>query len=169
MNSFWDDSDYFTGPALTTGAVVEAEANLGYKLPKSYLELLQSRNGGTPRRDCFPTSSPTSWAEDHIALSGIRGIGGEWGIDSPTLGSQVMIQEWGYPQVGVVVGECPSAGHDVVMLDYSICGPTGEPRVIHVEMKRGSPKITVLAAEFASFIDGLVDSDMFSGVDGLHD
>jgi hypothetical protein len=57
-----------------------------------------------------------------VAIGGIRGIGGDWGIDSPTLGSKAMIREWGYPSVGLVVCECPSAGHDVVMLDYTACG-----------------------------------------------
>lgn len=166
MDDFWDDSDYFTGPPLTSEALKNAETNLGFKLPEAYIELLRSRNGGTPRRDCFPTATPTSWAADHIALSGIRGIGGEWGIDSPTLGSEVMIREWGYPRVGVVVGECPSAGHDVVMLDYSLVGPEGEPRIIHVETERDPLEVTVLAPNFAQFINGLVDAERFSDVAG---
>ncbi len=161
MDTFWDDSDYFTGPALTAEAVADAEASLGYSLPAAYVELLRSRNGGCPRKDCFPTTKPTSWADDHIALSGIRGVGGEWGIDSPTLGSEVMIEEWGYPRVGIVVGECPSAGHDAVMLDYSLCGPHGEPQVIHVEAERDSPEITVLSPNFAEFIEGLVAAERF--------
>jgi hypothetical protein len=144
MNTFWDDSDYFTGPALTAEAVAGAEASLGYSLPAAYVELLRSRNGGCPRRACFPTATPTSWADDHIALSGIRGIGGKWGIDSPTLGSKVMIEEWGYPRIGIVVGECPSAGHD---------------EVIHVETERDSPEVTVLASNFAKFIEGLVAAE----------
>jgi len=166
MNTFWDDSDYFTGPALTAEAVAGAEASLGYLLPAAYVELLTSRNGGCPRRDCFPTATPTSWADDHIALSGIRGIGGKWGIDSPTLGSKVMIEEWGYPRIGIVVGECPSAGHDVVMLDYSLCGPHGEPQVIHVETERDSPEVTVLAPNFAKFIEGLVAAETFDHKQG---
>jgi len=166
MDIFWDDSDYFTGPALTAESVAGAEASLGYSLPAAYVELLRSRNGGCPRRDCFPTATPTSWADDHIALSGIRGIGGEWGIDSPTLGSEVMIKEWGYPRIGIVVGECPSAGHDVVMLDYSLCGQHGEPQVIHVETERDSPEITVLAPNFAKFIEGLVTAETFDHKQG---
>jgi hypothetical protein len=166
MDTFWDESDYFTGPALTAEAVADAEGSLGYSLPAAYVELLRSRNGGCPRRDCFPTTTPTSWADDHIALSGIRGIGGEWGIDSPTLGSEVMIEQWGYPRVGIVVGECPSAGHDVVMLDYSLCGPHGEPQVIHVETERDSPEITVLAPNFAEFIEGLVAAERFDHKQG---
>jgi hypothetical protein len=154
---FWTESEYFTGPPLTDDMIHEAQASLGYKLPQVYLDLLRTKNGGTPRRDCFPTSTPTSWSEDHIALSGIRGIGGEWGIDSSSLGTEVMIAEWGYPRIGVVVGECPSAGHDVVMLDYSQCGTAGEPRVVHVDTEAEEPQITVLAPNFAEFVAGLYE------------
>jgi len=157
-SDFWTDKEYFKGPPLTDDLVAQAEAKLGYRLPRSYLNLLRTQNGGTPRKDCFPTETPTSWAEDHIAISGIRGIGGEWGIDSPSLGSEAMIREWGYPNIGVVVGECPSAGHDVVMLDYTQCGHQGEPRVVHVETEIDSPQITVLASDFADFIAGLYAS-----------
>ncbi|OOG36230.1 SMI1/KNR4 family protein [Rhodanobacter sp. C05] len=162
MDEFWTNSKYFTGPPLRDGMVQEAEALLGYKLPASYIALLQSRNGGTPIRDCFPTTTPTLWAKDHIALSGIRGVGGEWGIDSASLGSIPMIQEWGYPNIGIVIGECPSAGHDAVMLDYSLCGASGEPRVVHVETECSPLQVTFLASNFQSFINGLVSSDVYA-------
>src|SRR5262245_30308563 len=131
-DDFWDDDDYFTGPPLTAELIVKVERDFGLRLPPAYVSLLRRPNGGTPRRTCFPTEGQTSWAEDHVMVVGIRGIGGKWGIDSPELGSAPMVEEWGYPDVGIVVGECPSAGHDAVMLDYSLCGPSGEPRVIHV-------------------------------------
>ena len=162
MDEFWTDSKYFTGPPLRDEMVREAEALLGYKLPSSYVDLLRSRNGGTPVRDYFPTSVQTSWAKDHIALSGIRGIGGDWGIDSPSRGSISMVQEWGYPDIGVVVGECPSAGHDVVMLDYSRCGASGEPQVVHVETECDPIQVTFLASDFNSFISGLVSGSIYA-------
>jgi hypothetical protein len=96
METFWDDSeDYFTGPPLTEEMIRSAESTLGHKLPDSDARILRVRNGGTPLRCCFPTIEPTSWAKDHIRVSGIRGIGGRWGIDYATLGSARMIQEWG--------------------------------------------------------------------------
>lgn len=160
-DDFWDDSDEFTGSPLTAEMIQAAEKSLGYKLPESYLRLLRIQNGGTPNRCCFPTNVPTSWADDHIEICGIRGIGGEWGIDAVELGSRAMIQNWGYPNVGIVIGETPSAGHDTVMLDYSLCGPQGEPHVIHVETEDISPTTLVLAPDFATFIDGLVSCDQF--------
>jgi hypothetical protein len=161
MDEFWGESDYFTGPHLTDEMIRAAEQLLGYKLPESYLRLIRVRNGGSPRRRCFPTQVPTSWAKDHIQISGIRGIGGEWGIDSEDLGSRYMIAEWGYPDVGIVIGETPSAGHDTVMLDYSECGPQGEPRVIHVETECAEPEVLILAPDFETFVRGLVDCRQF--------
>lgn len=161
--TFWNDSDYFTSPdPLTDKSIRNTEQLLGYKLPASYIELLRTKNGGSSVNDCFPTEASTSWAEDHISISGICGIGGQWGIDSDDLGSRFMIEEWGYPNIGIVFCECPSAGHDAVMLDYSECGPEGEPRVIHVDVEiDDEPTITPLADNFSAFIKGLVNAEVY--------
>lgn len=78
----FEDDDYYTGPRLDGEMIWRAEEELGVRLPCSYIEMLRLRNGGTPQRRCFPTTFPTSWADDHFEISGIRGIGGSWGIDS---------------------------------------------------------------------------------------
>jgi hypothetical protein len=157
---FWDDDDSFTSPMpLTDQMVSKAEALLGYKLPESYVTLLKSRNGGTPINDCFPTEESTSWSDGHIAITGIRGIGGQWGIDSEELGSRFMVEEAGYPDIGIVVCECPSGGHDAVMLDYSFCGKNGEPRVMHVDVE--CERITFLAPDFETFVRGLVNAEVY--------
>jgi hypothetical protein len=162
--SFWDDPfdevDYFTGPPLTEEMIRAAQANLGYKLPQSYLRLIRIKNGGCPKRKCFPTGR-TAWAEDHVELTAIRGIGGAWGIDSEMRGSRYMIAEWGYPDVGIVIGQTPSAGHDGMMLDYRDSGPNDEPRVIHVNTEEDEPQILVLAPNFEAFVLGLVDCGPF--------
>ena len=157
------DSDECTSPGeAKPEMVMKVEHKLGFRLPASYVALLETRNGGTPVNTCFPTSAPTSWAEDHIMISGIKGIGGQWGIDAIEFGSAVMIAEWGYPDIGIVCCECPSAGHDVVMLDYSECGRDGEPRVVHVETETAdAPDITLLAPDFETFIRGLVHEDVY--------
>ncbi|MRN51688.1 SMI1/KNR4 family protein [Paenibacillus monticola] len=163
LSTFWEDSDYFTSPGPVTAEIIlNAEQLLGYRLPSSYIELITNKNGGSPLNDCFPTLTSTSWSEDHIAISGICGLGGQWGIDSDDLGSRFMIEEWGYPNIGIVVCSCPSAGHDAVMLDYRECGPDGEPCVIHVDVEvDDEPRITFLAQDFEAFIRGLVNQEEY--------
>jgi hypothetical protein len=89
------------------------------------------------------------------------GIGGTRGIDSEQGGSRFMISDWGYPNVGIYIGHTPSAGHDGIMLDYSECGPAGEPRVIHVDVEGDEPQVQVLAANLETFLLGLVDCGPF--------
>jgi hypothetical protein len=160
MIEIFEDNDYYTGPQLDAGRVRQAEESLGVRLPRSYVELLLQRNGGVPRRRCYPTDFSTSWAPDHIQISAIRGIGGEWGIDSTSgLGSVDMIAEWGYPEIGVVLCDMPSAGHDAVMLDYSASGDEGDPAVAYIDEDR---VVRRLAASFEEFLSRLVSCDRFA-------
>jgi hypothetical protein len=142
-----DDPNY-TGPLLQPELVMTAEASLGVRLPGAYLRLLATHNGGRFTRPCLPTQFATSWAPDHFQVDALFGIGGTNGIDSD-VGSRYLIAEWGYPDVGVVVGECPSAGHDTVMLDYSSSGPEAEPTVVYVDEDRVPKQV---ANSFEAFL-----------------
>ncbi len=160
MTELVEDKDYYTGPPLDAEMVRRAEENLGVRLPRSYVDVLYHCNGGVPRHRCYPTEFRTSWGPDNIKISAIRGIGGEWGIDSSSgLGSTDMIAEWGYPEIGVVMADTPSAGHDTVMLDYSESGPEGEPTVVYVDEDRIPRKI---ANSFEEFLERLVSCDHFN-------
>jgi len=167
INSDWfNDSYYCVGPPLTHAMIVAAETALEYRLPLAYIELLYVKNGGSPRQNCFPTQEPTGWADDHVQIDQILGIGGDTGIDSAQ-GSRYMIDEWEYPDVGIAFAYTPSAGHEVIMLDYSHCGPQGEPQVIYVDTETADcePNIVVLAHNFEEFINGFVDCSNFSVYD----
>lgn len=127
FTGFWDDSDYalkaYVSPAPDDALIAEIEAELGYKLPGSYIWLMKQQNGGIPVNTCCPSDEPTSWAEDHAAIAGIMGIGRDKDYSlCGGLGSRFMIEEWGYPDIGVAFGDCPSAGHDMLFL---ITGPVG--------------------------------------------
>jgi hypothetical protein len=159
MTELFEDDDTYTGPPLDGSMVRQAEQSLGVRLPRSYVELLSRRNGGVPRNRCFRTEFPTSWAPGHFEIRALLGIGGEWGIEVPGQGSAYMIEEWGYPKIGVVVCDMPSGGHDAVMLDYSESGPDGEPAVAYVDEDRVPRRV---AASFDDFLAGLVPCDQLA-------
>ncbi|MFR9780494.1 SMI1/KNR4 family protein, partial [Micromonospora sp. MS34] len=125
----------------------------------SCLNLMYQRNGGVLRNTCHPTSFRTYWPEDHFAVDVILGIGHDEGVDAC---SADLVAEWGYPDVGVVIGVTPAAGHDTVMLDYSVCGPQGEPAVAYVDEDRVPRRV---AGSFAELIGGLVSCEAFEGED----
>ena len=165
FTNFWDDNEYALKEYVSTPPsdelIASVEEELGYKLPAAYIWLMKQHNGGIPVNDCYPTDKPTSWAEDHVAITGILGIGREKGCSlCGELGSQFMIDEWGYPAIGVAICDCPSAGHDMIFLDYRACGPQGEPAVVHVDQENDY-KITHLADSFEEFIRGLEPESAF--------
>jgi hypothetical protein len=165
LNGFWKDSDYarerYIETKPTAALIAAIEKELGFRLPASYLELMSFQNGGIPRNTCHPTRTRTSWAPDHIAITGIMGIGRTktYSIGGE-LGSNFMQEEWDYPDFGICVCDCPSAGHDMIMLDYRKCGNEGEPEVVHVDQERDF-KITFLAKDFETFIRGLVNESVY--------
>ena len=165
LTNFWDDSQYalkeYVDKTPSDADIAKIELELGYKLPASYLYLMKMHNGGIPVNTCFPTAEPTSWAEDHVAVTGIFNIGFEKAYSlGGNLGSRFMIEDWGYPDIGVYFADCPSAGHDMILLDYRKCGKNGEPEVVHVDQE-DDYKITFLAKDFESFIKGLVHEESY--------
>ena len=162
---FWEPSEYaeqeYIDAPPTDDRVAEVERELAYKLPKSYVELMKYQNGGMPKKTRHRTKQRTSWSHDHIAISGIYSIGSEKPCSlCGGFGSQFWMDEWGYPAIGVYFADCPSAGHDMVCLDYRECGPRGEPKVVHVDQERDYT-ITFVAENFESFIRGLEDDEAF--------
>jgi hypothetical protein len=164
FTNFWNDSKYaneeYGGDEITNALIATTEFELGYKLPSAYIALMKLHNGGMPNKCYFPTSQPTSWAKDHIAITGIMGIGN----NSPSSlcgdsGSQFWIDEWGYPNLGIYFCDCPSAGHDMIALDYTQCGTQGEPEVVHIDQEANYKK-TFLAKNFETFIKGLYKKEL---------
>lgn len=165
LTDFWEQSDYaltnYVSETPTEEIINSVEQELGFKLPALYIELMKTQNGGIPKKTAFPTDERTSWAEDHVAIHGIMGIGNEKRYSlCGEIGSKFMIDEWGYPEIGIYFGDCPSAGHDMICLDYRKNGADGEPQVVHVDQE-DDYKITFLADNFEEFIKGLVNEDVF--------
>lgn len=165
LTNFWDDNWYalkeYVSEPPSDELIASVEEELGYKLPAAYIWLMKQHNGGIPVNTCYPCDEPTSWADDHVAITGIFGIGREKSCSlCGELGSQFMIDEWEYPAIGVAICDCPSAGHDMIFLDYRACGPQGEPAVVHVDQENDY-KITHLADSFEEFVRGLEHESLY--------
>ena len=52
----------------------------------------------------------------------------------------------------------------MIFLDYSDCGPEGEPCVVHIDQERDY-EITYLADNFKDFIDGLFSDEEYEDED----
>ena len=165
LTNFWDDNWYalkeYVSDSPSDELIASVEEELGYKLPAAYIWLMKQHNGGIPVNTCYPCDEPTCWAEDHVAITGIFGIGREKSCSlCGELGSQFMIDEWEYPAIGVAICDCPSAGHDMIFLDYRACGPQGEPAVVHVDQENDY-KITHLADSFEESVRGLEHESLY--------
>jgi hypothetical protein len=148
---FFESDEIYTGPPITDAMIRAAETTLGYTLPADYVRLLFERNGGRPIRRRLATAFPTSWADDHIEIASIKGVGGMWGIDSESgLGSAAMIAEWDYPSIGIVLCDMPSGGHDAVMLDYTDRNYRAQPCVAYVDEDRVAREIAPTFTDFIS-------------------
>ena len=173
LTNFWDDNWYalkeYVSDPPSDELIASVEEELGYKLPAAYIWLMKQHNGGIPVNTCYPCDEPTCWADDHVAITGIFGIGREKSCSlCGELGSQFMIDEWEYPAIGVAICDCPSAGHDMIFLDYRACGPQGEPAVVHVDQENDY-KITHLADSFEEFIRGLEHESLYDPDEDVED
>ena len=158
FTNFWDDSEYahetYVFPAPSDALIASVEKQLGYALPESYIRLMQDHNGGAPRNNAHETADETTYGFG-VGITGLYALGE---TDQYTLcgslGSRFMIEEWHYPDIGVYIGHTPSAGHDMIALDYRYCGPEGEPEVVHVDQEDHF-LITFVADTFEDYIRGL--------------
>jgi hypothetical protein len=85
-SDFFDASTHNTRPPLTDAIVASAERAPGYVLPASCLQLFRVKNGGCPRRQCYPTGG-THWSDNHVRIATVFGIGGGSIPRSPARGT----------------------------------------------------------------------------------
>ena len=81
LTNFWDDNWYalkeYVSDPPSDELIASVEEELGYKLPAAYIWLMKQHNGGIPVNTCYPCDEPTCWSDDHVAITGIFGIGRE--------------------------------------------------------------------------------------------
>lgn len=158
--SFWNDSpanvDQYVLSPPTEEQIEAVEDQLVFKLPTFYVNMMKLHNGGVPHYRYFPVSQAENDGKIQVGISNILGIGREKAHSlCGEAGSRVIIEQGGYPEIGVILCECPSDS-EVVMLDYRESGNAGEPEVVHVNKAEGY-KITWLAPNVETFIQGLVN------------
>ncbi|MDQ0216682.1 hypothetical protein J2S13_003156 [Oikeobacillus pervagus] len=146
IKSIWKEHDEHKLKPITKETVAIVEKKLKVKLPESYISLLKEQNGGYIIFDSYPTDFPTSWADDHIYIDHIRGIGEEGGI----LESDYLIKEWGLPKEVVLIS---GDGHTWIAFDYR--NTNKEPPVILIE--NDGEEIIELAPNFETFLNGLTN------------
>jgi hypothetical protein len=150
---FWNDDvknmDWIGEPP-SDELIAEIEKELGYKLPASYIWLMKQHNGGLVNKTDFLVTVSNSWK--------LIGITSFIKINSICDENQFMKDDWGYPDIGVAICDTPSAGHEMIFLDYRECGRQGEPKVVHIDQELDY-EITLLADNFENFIRGLVNSE----------
>ncbi|MEU7752294.1 SMI1/KNR4 family protein [Micromonospora sp. NPDC049101] len=143
---------------LTDEVLRAVQEQLGHQLPSAYVDLARRHNGGLLGCDAHPAPRRTSWAEDHVGVNALAAIGRTARFSlCGDVGSAFWVAEWGYPDIGIYIADCPSAGHDMIALDYR---SPGEPAVVHVDQE-WNYQITVLAPDFESFVAGLVDASAY--------
>lgn len=145
MKSIWqEDNDYYKPEPLLNAMVASAEEKLNVKLPNSYIKILKQQNGGCIKYDAYPSTVPTSWADDHVHINHNLGIGEKNSI----LESEYLIQEWELPRNIVLLS---GDGHSWIALDYR---KTNEnPQVIYIDCEANQQ--VKLANSFDEFLQGL--------------
>lgn len=159
---FWDDNaealQNWVLPSPTDEQVESVEERLVFKLPRAYVDMMKIHNGGIPHYRYVPVSEAGAAEKRLIEISGMLGIGQE---KKHSLcgeeGSRWIIEQGGYPEIGVVLCKCPSDA-EIIMLDYRASDNAGEPEVVHVD-KGNNYKITWIAPDFDTFVRSLVNED----------
>ena len=160
MTQFWDDDELaleeYVDETPSDTLIASVETELGYKLPDSYIALMKQHNGGIPYATCFPIPAEEGEEETYVEITGFLNIGRKkMNSLCGTAGNKLFKEGWHYPDYGVYICDCPSAGFDLVFLDYRQCGPDGEPSVAYINMI--DQEIVTMAPDFATFVQGLVE------------
>lgn len=164
LENFWDKDEYYTEnyveELLTDEIIKFTENKLGYKLPQSYISLMKIQNGGKPIKNYWVDKNAKSNEVDIIGLSGFLGIGNKKANSLfGEFGNEFWFKEWEYPQnIGIIIADTESGGHDMIYLDYRECGKEGEPKV-SVCFQESNYKVRVLANNFEEFISMLITEE----------
>ncbi len=112
--------DWSTSRPASEERIGEIETYLDVRLPEDYRDLLRTTGGGDlAQGHCFlPGSFSGGWSDGVLLVSIFgNGDGGMSNVDDE-LGSKYLTAEWGYPDVGMVLGLSASGGHDALLYNF---------------------------------------------------
>lgn len=163
-NEPFDDDGYlfgrkssFVGEPINDEMINQAQNKLGYRLPKDYLELLNSQNGGLIHHKLFITDEPNSLYGDYLYITNILGI--DKHCKNSIYITQILTQ-CGFDNMGIYFCDL-NTDHDWLVMDYRECGQDGEPQISHICVDGGVPEIQIIAKDFNGFMQGLKNADEF--------
>lgn len=163
LEGLWDDCDYsleeYVGEAPSQADFERVEQALGYRLPDTYKALMKMHNGGLLAKNTFENPLQRDWTPSTCSVESIFGVDAEKSYSlCGNMGSKFWITEWGYPDIGIAICDTSSGGHNMIFLDYSDCGPQGEPCVVEIDQE-SDYEITYLANNFKEFLCGLFEDE----------
>lgn len=164
LKDFWNSHEYYTEnyveEALTDEIIAFYENKLGLKFPQSYIQLMKTQNGGHPNKSYWFNEHAKRNEVNTIGLVGFFGIGGnKHNSLFGKFGNEFCFNEWQYPRdIGIVIADTESGGHDMIYLDYRECGKDGEPKV-SVCFQEYDYEVQVLANNFEEFIGMLISEE----------
>ncbi|QKS69834.1 SMI1/KNR4 family protein [Paenalkalicoccus suaedae] len=146
MQAIWDkrSEDPFTLAPITLEEIKQVEQTIQRSFPHEYIAQILEKNGGVTRFNAIRTGQPTEWAEDHVNVEFIYGIGKNEGI----LDSPYFIKEWGLPEDVLLL---TGTGHAWIVLDYRT--PGQEPHISYIDVE--SEQDFIIAGSFKDFVSRL--------------
>ncbi|GAF65578.1 hypothetical protein BTS2_2476 [Bacillus sp. TS-2] len=154
MHNIWKNEllDKYELEPLTDGVIAFAEAQLGVKLPLSFIELLQIQNGGYLQANRYPYVDDEEMDEEeeeenpHLILEHIYGI--STNEDEGLLQTKYLVNEWGLPKNIVIIHQ---DGHRFIALDYRTV--KNNPPVILID--EDIDVVDQLAVDFSELLQNL--------------
>lgn len=159
----WDTEEPASNETLTDEMIANAERQLGVRLPKSYLDALRTKNGGSTIGQYIKL--PSQHVPDHlsryvdhgyIAVLELNGIGSG---DDTILETDYYVGEWGLPSPIVILS---GEGHWWIAFDYRVAHEN--PPIVFLDSDSGDT--LYLSNDFASFFSSIVPYEHVFDSDG---
>ncbi len=111
------------------------EKSLGFKIPNSYVELMKIKNGDDEYHNI---------GDDMLDMDGFKGI-------DALVEMKYLIEDWGYPNIGIYFAWTESAGHEALLINYRDCIEKGVPSIWLLDQEGEYGRF--LAKDFDEFLN----------------